>query len=95
LFEQNGKAHTRPTGDSPAAFGDGMLSAVPLWKVIVGPCADKLRTGPPKVRFFFARERGTAACPKANGCLVCGLRLIGSPVYDLDDPYACRDLRRP
>jgi hypothetical protein len=42
LFEEIGKAHTRPTGDSPAAFGSRMLSAVPLWKVIVGPYADKL-----------------------------------------------------
>jgi hypothetical protein len=42
LFDKSGKAHTGPTGDSPAAFGNRMLSAVPLWKVIVGLCADKL-----------------------------------------------------
>ena len=49
LFDEIGKAHTRRTGDTPAAFGNRMLSAVPLWKVIVGLCVDKLepdRHGP-------------------------------------------------
>jgi hypothetical protein len=30
------------------------LSAVPLWKVIVGPRADELQTGPARVRFSFS-----------------------------------------
>jgi len=29
-------------------------SAVPLWKVIVGPRADELQPGPARVRFFFS-----------------------------------------
>jgi len=29
-------------------------SAVPLWKVIVGPRADELQPGPARVRFLFA-----------------------------------------
>jgi len=32
------------------------LSAVPLWKVIVGPRADELQTGPARVRFSFLRS---------------------------------------
>src|ERR1700694_5499858 len=34
------------------------LSAVPLWKVIVGPRADELQTGPARVRFSFSRPGG-------------------------------------
>ena len=61
LFDEIDKAHTRKSGDSRAAFGNRMLLAVPLWKVIVGPRADKLQTGPARVRFSF-RERG---CPSS------------------------------
>jgi hypothetical protein len=53
LFDEIDKAHTRKSGDSRAAFGNRMLSAVPLWKVIVGPSADKTITGPSRSGFFF------------------------------------------
>ena len=36
-------------------------SAVPLWKVIVGLRADKLQTGPARVRFFLVWNSGRDA----------------------------------
>jgi coenzyme PQQ precursor peptide PqqA len=50
-------------------------SAVPLWKVIVGPRADKLKTGPERVRFLSLRVQ-------LRGHLLVGdrrHRLRGSP----------------
>src|SRR5262245_58321746 len=47
-------------------------SAVPLWKVIVGPRADELQTGPARVRFSFLGTRARVApcgASAAQGCL--------------------------
>src|SRR6266487_6028770 len=44
-------------------------SAVPLWKVIVGPRADELQTGPARVRFSLcaALRRHLCSLPRAFG----------------------------
>jgi hypothetical protein len=53
LFDEIDKAHTRKSGDSRAAFGNRMLSAVPLWKVIVGPMCRQNYNRTVTVRFLF------------------------------------------
>src|SRR5262245_3090177 len=72
-------------------------SAVPLWKVIVGPRADKLTTGPARVRFFlgvFVRQKGAAplACREclraspSRSTLFPRFEPLGKATNGLDNP---------
>ena len=46
------------------------LSAVPLWKVIVGPRADELQAGPARVRFSFSHSAtGVAGASGPTDCM--------------------------